>query len=34
MSGLFFPRTPYGVARGVEMYVVDVPGLVKYNWAE
>jgi len=34
MSGLFFPRTPYGAAWGVEKYVHDVTGLGKYNWAE
>jgi len=34
MSGLFFPRTPYGVAWGVEKYVEDVASLGKYNFAE
>ena len=34
MSGLFFLRTPYGAAWGVDKYVEDVVGLGKYNWAE
>ena len=34
MSGLFFPRTPYGAEWGVEKYVQDVGGLGKYNWTK
>ena len=34
MSGLFFLRTPYRAAWGVEKYVEDVGGLGKYNWVE
>ena len=34
MSVLFFPKTPYGAAWGVEKYVQDFAGLGKYNWAE
>jgi len=31
---IFFRKTPYEAARGMEKYVQDVPGLGKYNWVE
>ena len=34
MSGLFFPRTPYVLAWGVQKYVKDVGGLGQYSYAE
>ncbi|KAJ8444283.1 LOW QUALITY PROTEIN: hypothetical protein Cgig2_029696 [Carnegiea gigantea] len=34
MSGLMFPRTPYGPAWSVQTYMQDIRGLGEYAWAE
>ncbi|KAJ8430715.1 LOW QUALITY PROTEIN: hypothetical protein Cgig2_000280 [Carnegiea gigantea] len=34
LSGVFFPRTPYGAAWSLLYYVDDVDGMGQYVWAE
>jgi len=34
LSGVFFPRTPYGAAWSLLRYVDDVDGMGQYAWVE
>lgn len=34
LSGVLFPRTPYGASWGMLYYVEDIEGMGQYNWAE
>jgi len=34
LSGMFFPRTPYGAAWSPIQYTNDVEGIREYAWTE
>ena len=34
LSGVLFPRIPYGAAWRMLHYVEDIEGMGQYNWAE